>query len=1115
MTRLSDLSIRNPVFAVMLATALMLFGYLGYRDLGISQFPELDFPVVTVTTYRDAASPEVMDNDVTDVVEDAISGVEGIDYIQSQSSQGVSVVTVTFRLSRKVDAAMQDVQNAIAAAAARLPADIDPPIVTKMNFNKFPIIWLTIHGPRTLQELNRFVDDHLKKRVQTIPGVGGVIYGGLRVRTMRVWLDRDKLQSFNLDAFDVWQALREQQVEIPGGYLTGKTYEINVRFKGESQSAEEFRKVPIIQRDGRILRLEDVAVVEDGLADRRTFARFNGMTTVGMGVMRATGANVVQVCDAVKAQLPELRKLAPEGVEIGISTDFSLFIKDDIEELHEALTLGVILTALVTFLFLGTLGTTFNVCITIPASLLGTFIAIKACGFTVNFMTLLALSLSIGVVVDDAILVLENIYRRRELGENKHDAALYGSREITFSAIAATLSIVAIFFPIAFMQGAVGRFFFQFGITVSVAVLLSLVIALTVTPMLCANFLEVRHPRRPMPIRRGGWLGRPATVLARGHWILDRFIFGPLILWPVDQLMHALTWVYIRLLRVALRVPALVMLGGLFLTSIAFLIVQGISWEVPAPLSNWLKTQHLELKPIGRELVPSEDQNRFVVNVICPVGSNIDYVETQTRRAELRLAQLVDPNTNEELIAGMFATISFRPGSLITESTIFVRLVPSTRRTITHLDAMAKVRAELGMIPGSRIVVLDLSTQGFTPSRGYPIDFALQGPDWQKVIRWSENIRLRWQTADVITENKNAQEEDAINIQLGGAGYLTDIQSDYRPGMPEVQILPQRDEAASRDVSMQRLAYDLGVGTGGMRNGRFTQANRRYDVRLRYLEDQRATPDSLDRERVKTETGQLIPIEDFIDRDIENTLPVIPRYNHMRKVELTANMAPGVSQGEAIERARDIIEQERRALSLGDNYRVVQLGNSMAMAETIDSLWRCLLLGFVLAYMILGVQFNSFIHPFTVLVAVPFGVTGALATLWYFGNTLNMMSMIGMILLAGLVKKNSIILVDFTNQLKHRGLSTRAAILQACPQRLRPIIMTSLATIVGAIPLAIGVGSGSETRAPLARSIIGGSILATLVTLFIVPVLYETFEKIGIYARRTFRSSPSQPEPSA
>lgn len=1110
---LSDLAIRNPVFAVVLAGAMLIFGYLSYIDLGVSQFPELDFPVVSVTTNREASAPEIMDNDVTDIIEDAISNVEGIDYMQSQSSQGVSVVTTYFRLSRDVDAAMQDVQNAVAAAANRLPNDIDPPNVSKVNFNKFPIIWLSIHGPVTLRELNNFVEDHLKKEVQTIPGVGGVIYGGLRQRTMRIWLDREKLREHNLDALDVWRAIQTQHVELPAGYLAGEVNEMNVRFKGEAVTPEEFGNIAIYTNGLQVVRLKEVAIVEDGLADKRTFARFNGRPNVGLGVMRATGANVVEVCDAVKAKLPELRKKAPPGVEIAISTDFSLFIKDDIEEVKEALLLGIILTALVTFLFLGSLGTTLNVCISIPSSLVGTFVAIKMLGFTINFMTLLGLSLSVGVVVDDAILVLENIYRRRENGESRWQAALEGAREISFAALAATLSIVAIFIPIALMDGAIGRFFYQFGITVSISVCLSLIIALTVTPMLCSIFLDVHHLGSPPPRRYRGPLGLPVTFFKYSLWILQRFLLEPLLIRPVNWGMRISERVYRVVLGWSLRHPVPVLIFGLLIAASAFLFTMGVNVAVP----SWLRWsglgERIVVKPLGRELVPSEDQNRFVVSMICPVGTNIDYVSETLARGEQMIAELRDPVHENEVVAAMFATISIRPGSLITEGTIFIRLIPAEERSWTQTDVMNEVRKRLSSIAGVRVVVLDLSTQGFTPARGYPVDFAIQGPDWETTIQLSERIRERLQRPDEILP-AGIDPETGLptgeKVILGGQGFLTDIVSDYRPGMPEVQIRPDRSRLNERGVDPQRVAFDLGIGTGGFRDGRFTAGSRRYDVRVRNIEQERDSPDDLADDYIKANNGKLVPARDIVKSEVVSTLPVINRYNHMRKVEITANVAPGATQGDAIRRALAVAEQQRAEMGLGENYRFVVLGNSMAMQQTLDSLTVCLVLGFVVAYMILGIQFNSYIHPLTVLMAVPFGVTGALLTLWLLGHTLNMMSMIGMILLAGLVKKNSIILVDYTNQLRQSGMGLYEAVLKAGPTRLRPIVMTSIATVAGAIPLAIGAGSGAETRAPLAQSIIGGSILATLVTLVVVPVMYVTFDRLSRFMLN-LNDKPAQP----
>jgi HAE1 family hydrophobic/amphiphilic exporter-1 len=1090
---LSDISIKNPVFAVMLSAAMIVFGYLGYQKLGISQFPEIDFPVVNVTTYREVAAPETMDFDVTDIIEDAVSGVEGIDYIQSQSLEGQSVVTIFFHLSRNIDVAMQDVQNAVAAAASRLPNDIDPPVISKVNFNKFPVMWLSTHGQRPIQEISNFVDTQLKQQIETIPGVGGVMYGGLRSRTMRLWLDGKKLHAYNLDALDVMRAVRAEHQEKPAGYIQSERREFNVRTMGEARTPEEFRQLPIVNRDGQILRIGDVAVVEDGLADRRSFARFNREPNVGIGVMRATGANVVEVCDEVKRRLPELRKGLPSGIEISISTDYSLFIKDDIDEVKQSLFFGILLTALVTFVFLGSIGTTLNVCVAIPASLVGTFIAMRLFGFTVNFMTLLALSLSVGVVVDDAIMVLENIYRRREHGEDRKTAAVRGAREISFAAIAATLSIAAIFIPVAFMKGSIGLFFFQFGITVTVAVLLSLVISLTITPMLCSLFLTVRKMRRPMPKAYGGLFGPVFTVLTRLHWLVDRWILEPLLVGPVDRLMSRMSRWYGSLLHHALRHQWWVMPAGVLLAATALIFAVGVNVPLPSWLFDLTGHQGLVIKParkieypskpaftilpVGRELVPSEDQNRFVINVICPVGSSIDYVDEMLRRGENVLAGLQDPVTGKDVAAGFFAAVSIRPGSLISEGTMFVRLIPADQRSWTQSDVMNEVRKRLAGVPGMRAIVLDLSTQGFTATRGYPVDFAVQGPEWDTVTLLSERIKER----------------------MADSGIVTDVNSDYRPGMPEVHVVPDREKAAELGVPIQRLAFTLNVAFGGVRNGRFTDADKRYDVRLRYLEQQRSSPDDLADLYVKTDTGKLVPLRDVTTTKIVSTLPIINRYNHMRKVELTANMAPGVDQGEAIVRCREIAEQVREEMGLPPSYRIVQLGNAQAMQETIDSLWWALALGFVVATMILGVQFNSFVHPFTVLIAVPFGVTGALAMLWVAGDTLNMMSMIGLVLLAGLVKKNSIILVDYTNQLREQGLGLKEAVLTACPVRLRPIIMTSLATIASAIPLAMGFGPGAETRAPLARSIIGGVVLSTLVTLIIVPLFYVLFDRFGAW----------------
>jgi HAE1 family hydrophobic/amphiphilic exporter-1 len=1002
---------------------------------------------------------------------------------------GVAVTTVFFHLSRNIDAAMQDVQNAVAAAASKLPNDIDPPIISKVNFNKFPVVWLSVHGHRPIAEINRFVDDHLKQQIETIPGCGGVMYGGLRSRNMRVWLDNDKLLAHALDPLDVSRALRAQHVEMPAGYLQSVHREMNVRVMGEARTPREFEQIPLVNRNGQLIKIGDVAEVEDGLTDYRVFARFNREPNVGVGVMRATGANVVEVCDEVKRRIPVLRQMLPADMHLDISTDYSQFIKEDIAEVNNALFYGIILTAVVTFLFLGSLGTTLNVCISIPTSLLGTFVAMKWFNFGINFMTLLALSLSVGVVVDDAILVLENIYRRREHGEARKAAAVRGAREISFAAIAATFSIAAIFIPVAFMKGAIGRFFYQFGITCTVAVMLSLAVALTITPMLCSVFLSVRQLGRPCPARYRGLLGPVLMGVSRAYWFIDRWLLEPVLVRPFNWLMEWMTRRYAVVLRYTLRHKWFVVpISGLLAAS-ALLFLFGLNLPLPA----WTGRKALVIKPVGRELVPSEDQSRFVVNVICPVGCSIDYIDDMLARGEKVLVDLRDPVTGGEVIAGMFAAVSIRPGQLLSEGILFVRLVPVGERTWTQNQILAEVRKRLAVIPGMRGVALDLSTQGFTPTRGYPVNFAVQGPDWDKVTQLSEAIRERL--------------IDARNDE--GLALLTDVNSDYRPGMPEVRVVPDRVKAAELGIPIQRLAFTLNVAVGGVRSGRFTELDKRYDVRIRSREQQRSTPDKLRDIYIKTEAGKLVPLSDLAETKVVSTLPLINRYNHLRKVELTANMAPGVSQGEAIIQAHEIAHQVREEMGLPESYRIVIMGNAQAMKETLDSLWAALALGFVVAAMILGVQFNSFVHPFTVLMAVPFGVTGALGTLWLTGDTLNLMSMIGMVLLAGLVKKNSIILVDYTNQLRQHGMGLEEAVLTACPIRLRPILMTSLATMAAALPLALGYGAGAETRAPLARSIIGGILLSTLVTLIIVPILYVLFDRFGSHVQRLARRGPA------
>lgn len=1121
---LSDLSIKNPVFAVMLSAAMIFFGYLGYREMGVSQFPEIDFPVVSVIITNENASPEIMDGDVTDIVEDAVSGVEGVDYIMSQSLEGVSIVTVYFRLNRDIDVAVQEVQNAVAAARRRLPIEIDPPVIAKVNPNNLPVMWLTLSSERQpLHKISDFAEKEFKQQIAAIAEVGGVQFGGLQSRNVRIWINADKLQAHNLSADDVVLALQRQHLELPGGYINSETREINVRTMGEAYNMADFEKILVAQRNHQHIYLHDVASIEDGLQDRRSLARYNRVPAVAVGVRKSIGGNLVAVCENVKKELPRLQKTLPAGVELHVPVDYSLFVRENVDELKLTLFLGIILTAIVCYFFLGSLGTTVNICLSIPTSLIGTFFVIKygvrlfgIQPFTINLMTLLALSLSVGVVVDDAILVLENIYRHREHGADRRQAALRGAKEITFAAIAATLSIMAIFLPVAFMSGTIGKFFFQFGVTVSVAVFLSLICALTLTPMLCAFFLNVRTPnanKRPIgwalsalaaglivaacasvraldgqiPELRGlgwwlngfeapaaagralrQWWGASIAVefvvglilvryCAMAYAKLDRYALFPLLLRPTDWILARITDAYAWLLRMSIRLwPAVLALCVCLILATVFIVYSNV---------------------LGQELVPSEDQSRFIIHVHCEIGSSIHHVSSQLQECENLLADRDD-------VAGFLTTVATEQGQLMNEADIFVHLKPIHDRPNSQRQIMAQLRTQLEHIPGIRVVMRDLSTEGFTAQRGDPVDFAIQG-DWGQLPKYSERI---------VDEMRKS-------------GLVQDVDSDFRPGMPELQIQPDREKLAMVGMPVNRVADSMSLLVGGKRIGKYTDRGRRYDVRARLQLYFRDSPDALDSLMIRAQDDRLAPLADVVTRRIVPTLPVINRYNHQRKIEITANPAPGVSQGEAIAKSRQLAE----SILPKSEFSIVELGNAQAMRDTITSLIFALVMGIAIAYMILGVQFNSFVHPFTVLLAMPFAVTGALFTLWLTGDTLNMMSMIGLILLMGLVKKNSIILVDYTNQLRNEGLTVEQAVLKACPIRLRPILMTSVATVAGAIPAAIGLGPGAETRAPMARGIIGGIVLSTLITLVLVPVFYVLVERLRTLSGRLLNDSSTNP----
>lgn len=1006
---ISDLSIRRPVFAWMLMAFLVVFGAIAWSRMGVSQMPDVDFPTVSITVSLEGASPEIMESDVLDVIEDAVMSVEGVREVTSSARQGRASVTIEFDISRDIDAAVQDIQTKIAQAQRLLPRDIDPPIVSKNNPEDQPILWLSLSGPWPLAKLAEFAKDHVKDRFQTVEGVGEVRMGGYLERNMRVWLKLDELESRQLTVDDVVAAIQREHIEVPAGRIEGAEREMNVRAFGEAASKKEFEDLVVTWRGNSPVLLGQIATIEDGTEDRRRMARALGVPSVGLGIRKQYGANAVAVAHAVKERMEEIRADLPEGLDLGVNFDGTRSVEEAVHEIQQTIVVAVILTSLVCWLFLGSFSSTLNVLLAIPTSIVGSFIILYFLNFTLNTFTLLALSLAVGIVVDDAIMVLENIVRHRERGEPRAAAASRGTREILFAALAATLALVAIFLPIAFMEGIIGKFLYQFGLTISVAVMMSLLEAITLTPMRCSRLVDA---------------GARTTILGR---LLDRGLKG-------------LTAGYSRLLAPALRWRWMVLLvatGG-FAGSLA-----------------WARS-------LRQELVPAQDQSVLMVRMQTPVGSTIDYTDERVKDVERFMASRPE-------VARYFAIVGGFGGGEVDTAMMFVTMHPPGHRgekPVTQQEFEGFLRGRLNAIPGLRAMVTNMNLRGLT-GRGsqYPVEFVLTGPDLEELAERSERMMDR----------------------MRESGLMTDVNSNYRVGMPEVRIVPDRRQAGDRGVSMAAIGGTINALIGGVRAGKFKEGGHRYDVRVRLQSDQRSSPDDVKRLFVRNRDGQLVRLKDVIDVSVAPSIQSINRRNRVRAITITAGLEKGKSQADALAFIRT------EAASLPPGYGVEFTGTAKVFEEAAWAFLFAILLGVVIAYMILASQFNSFVHPLLVLLAMPFSVTGALAAMHLADISFNLYSMIGFVLLMGIVKKNSILLVDFANQVRRDGVPAREALLRACPIRLRPILMTSVSTIAAVTPAAFAWGAGAETMKSMAVVVIGGVLFSTLLTLFVVPAAYAIF----------------------
>jgi hydrophobe/amphiphile efflux-1 (HAE1) family protein len=1015
---LTDICIRKPVLAWMLMAATIVFGGVAASRIGISQFPDVDFPSISVSVNWEGAAPEVIESDVVEILEDALAQVEGAQSITSTARQGSASLTLELNLERNVDLALQDVQTKIAQAQRNLPRDIDPPVVSKSNPEDNPIMWIGLSGPYPRQVIADYARYRVKDRFQTIAGVGEITMGGYLDRNVRVWLDATRLDERGLTVSDVIAALQREHVELPAGRLETEGREVNVRVLGEAIDLATLERIVVGNRAGSPIYLTDVALVEDGFEDERRIARVNGEPAQGMGIRKQRGANAVAVAREIRVAIAEIQKTLPEGMVLGINFDSTRFIEDSVHEIQFELILACVLTAIVCWMFLGSISSTLNVVLAIPMSLLGTVAVIYFLGFTFNTFTLLGMALAVGIVVDDAIMVLENIFRHAEEGKDRVRAAREGTHEITFAALAATIAVVAIFLPVVFMKGVVGRFFLQFGVTLCVAVLLSYVEAITLAPARCAQILTTSREGR----------SRIGRAVDRGFtWLEAR---------------------YARALDRGLAHPGRVLVGALALFVAAILV----------------------MRALPREFVPSQDVGRVMVRLQTAVGSDIGETDRTFRQAEQIVMR--HPET-----ARLFSIIGGGPGgSSVNSGALMVTLVERSDREKSQTELSAELRKELNALPGVRAVVQDLSQQGFTARRGFPVEFSVRGSDWDQLITT---------TSDVMRD-------------LRESGIVVDLDSDYQLGMPELRIMPDRARAADLGIPIEELATTLNALVGGVRVGKYNADGRRIDVRMRLLATQRSRPEDISRLRVRTASGELVPLSSVVTTEERPALQQITRRDRERAITITANVAPGHSQDEALAK----VETLSQGLPVGTH--LVLGGASVAFRESMGSLVFAMFLGIVVAYMVLASQFNSFLHPVTVLTILPLSIAGAAAALWLGGKSLNIFSMIGLLLLMGIVKKNSIILVDYATQVRSNDTDARAAMRWAGPRRLRPILMTSVATLMAAIPPALGLGSGSEVRTPMAIAVIGGLALSTALSLLVVPAFYVVADRFATRARERF-----------
>lgn len=997
----SELSIKRPVLATVMVLIIIIFGIIGYTNLAVREYPSVDNPIITVHVSYPGANAEVIENQITEPLEQNINGIPGIRSLVSRSSQGSSRITVEFELSVDMETAANDVRDKVSVAQRYLPRDADPPTVSKADADSDPIMQITIQSPnRSLLELSEIAELTVKERLQTISNVSAVEIWGEYRYSMRLWLDPIRMAAYNITPMDVKSALDRENVELPAGNIEGDQISQSIRTMGLMQTPEEFNNLILMENDFRIVRFRDVGYAELDAADRQTILRRNGVPMVSCVIIPQPGANHIEIADEVRNRMDQMKKDLPYDVILDVAFDNTMFIRASISEVQNTVIIAFILVVLIIFAFLRNWRVTLIPAVVIPISLIGIFFVMYLAGFSINVLSMLAVVLAVGLVVDDAIVVTENIFQKVEAGMNPEEAAIAGSKEIFFAVISTTITLVAIFFPIVFLEGMTGRLFREFSIVISGAVIISSFVALSFVPMLSSKLLKKKQKHNPFYDK--------TEVFFVG---MNRF--------------------YDRMLRTFLHRKWLV-LPILILSTLLIILF----WNV-----------------VPAEMAPLEDRSQIMIRSSAPEGATFEFVRDYTDR----IAEIADSIVPEKESNIVFTRSGF--------SMVRMVLPDMKERERSQMEIAGELSAAVRNENAARAFVQQQSTFGGRRA-GMPIQYVLQAPNIEKLQEFIPQIM----------EKVNA------------SPYFQMADVDLKFTKPETRILIDRDKAAMLGVSTRDIGQTLQYALSGQRMGYFYMNGKQYQILGEINRQQRNTPIDLKTIYIKNNAGEMIQMDNLVKLEESVAPPQLFRYNRFNSATISAGLAPGYSLGEGLE------EMDRIAADvLDDSFRTALEGESRNFRESSSSLLFAFGLAILLIFLVMAAQFESFKDPFVIMFSVPMALFGALLFMWIAGVTMNIYSQIGIIMLIGLVAKNGILIVEFANQRQQAGLNKHKAIIEASVQRLRPILMTSISTILGLLPLMFATGEGANGRIAMGTAVVGGLLISTLLTLFVIPVMYIYF----------------------